>query len=261
MAKLPDKPLAIKRAKDIVKDLAIEEPSHLSIEAIAFHRGAFIKEGFMQGADGRLVTSGARGIITVREDIPEWGRKRFVMAHELGHYELHRQASPAISCSDDDFLKWNQESYLEVEANYFAGELLMPEEMFRHRITRKELSAELLNSLADTFSTSLTATAIRVVTLRPEYALVCSTPNRIKWFVIDTDWCPIYLNIHGKVHPASMVYECFQGRTVEQRFLLVEPEAWTDRRIKGKLKELVIPMGSYEQALSFLFIEEGWDDY
>lgn len=260
MTKTPNKILAKKRAQDIIKELAIEEPSHLVIEAIAFHRGVLVKEGFMQGSDGRLVTSGSNGIITVRMDIPEMGRKRFVMAHELGHYELHSQESPAISCDEDDFYKWNQQSHLEVEANYFAGELLMPEEMFRSRISRKELSAELLNSLADEFSTSMTATAIRFVTLRPEYALVCSTPDRIKWFVIDTEWCPLYLNIHGKVRPESMVYEYFQGRPVEQRFFMVEPIAWTDHRVKGKLKELVISMKSYGYALSFLFVEEGWDD-
>ena len=172
--KSPDKSVALHRAKEIIKELSIEEPSHIDIEAIAFQRGAIVKHGSMKGADGRLATLGFQGLITVREDIAELGRKRFIIAHELGHYELHCGLIPTISCNEDAFLKWNTDNRIEVEANYFAGELLMPEDMFKKRIARKGLSSELLKSLYDTFLMSLTATAIRFVTLRPEYALVCS---------------------------------------------------------------------------------------
>jgi Zn-dependent peptidase ImmA (M78 family) len=260
MENTPDSRAALHRAKEIVKDLSIEEPSHIDLEAIAFHLGAVVKQELMTGADGRLATLGSQGLITVREDIPEEGRKRFVMAHELGHYELHRQKVPLISCSEDDFLKWNADNqHLEVEANYFAGELLMPEEMFRKRLVSKALSLALLESLYVTFSVSLTAAAIRFVTLRPEYALVCSSSDRIKWFVIDSKWCPLYLNIKGKVHPESMAYEYFQGNSLPKDFCTVEPDAWTDYSIRGKLKELSIPLGRYDQVLSFLEVEESLD--
>ncbi len=259
--KTPDKRAAVHKAKEVVRELAIEEPSHIIIENIAFKRGAIVNEGRMKGADGRLAVLGGQGLITVRENIPEQGRKRFVMAHELGHYELHREMIPLISCSEDDFLKWNADNqHLEVEANHFAGELLMPEDMFKKSVAGKALSASLFESLYRTFDVSLTAAAIRFATLRPEYALVCSSPDRIKWFVVDKEWFPLYLNIRGKVHPESMAYEHFQGRAVPQEFWTVEPEAWTDWRVKGKLKEFAIPLGNYNEVLSFLFVEEGWDD-
>jgi hypothetical protein len=215
----------------------------------------------MRGADGRLAILEGQGLITVREDIPEQGRKRFVMAHELGHYELHREVLPLISCSEDDFLKWNADNqHLEVEANHFAGELLMPEDMFKKSVAGKALSAGLLESLHKTFSVSLTAAAIRFVTVRPEYALVCSAPDRIKWFVVDRDWFPLHLNISGKVHPESIAYEYFEGNSLPCDFRIIDPAAWTDWRVRGKLKELSIPLGKYNHVLSFLFVEEGWDD-
>ena len=184
-----------------------------------------------------------------------------MIAHEIGHYELHREKFPLISCTEEDFFKWNADNqHLEVEANYFAGELLMPEEMFKKRVAGKALSSALLEYLYEAFSVSLTAAAIRFVTFRPEYALVCSSRDRIRWFVIDTKWCPIYLNITGKVHQESMAYEHFQGNSLPKNFCIIESEAWTDRRVRGKLKELAIPVGRYDQVLSFLEVEETWDD-
>lgn len=260
MKETPDKGKALNRAKEILKELSIEEPVHIDLEAIAFQLGAIIKQEAMRGADGRLATLGARGLITVREDIPEDGKKRFVMAHEIGHYELHREIFPLISCTEEDFFKWNADNqHLEVEANYFASELLMPEDMFKKMVAGKALSSSLLESLYKAFSVSLTAAAIRFVTLRPEYALVCSSSDRIRWFVIDNKWCPIYLNIKGKVHSESMAYEYFRGNSVPSTFYSVESEAWTDRRIRGKLKELAIPLKRYDQVLSFLEVEESWD--
>lgn len=259
--KTPDKRAAVHKAKEIIRELAIEEPSHIIIEDIAFTRGAIVMEDHMRGADGRLAILEGQGLITVREDIAEQGRKRFVMAHELGHYELHRETFPLISCSEDDFLKWNADNqHLEVEANHFAGELLMPEDMFKKSVAGKALSVSLLESLYDTFSVSLTAVAIRFATIRPEYALVCSSPDSIKWFVVDRAWFPLYLNTKGNVHPDSMAYEYFQGRPLPQSFFPVEPSAWTDYRVRGKLTELAIPLGKHNQVLSFLFVEEGWDD-
>jgi len=261
MKETPNKGKALNRAKEIVKELSIEEPAHIDLEAIAFQLGAIIKQGPMRGADGRLATLGSQGLITVREDIPEDGKKRFVMAHEIGHYELHRKEFPLISCSDEDFYKWNADNqHLEVEANHFASELLMPEDMYKKRVTGKALSSALLDSLSGMFSVSLTAVAIRFVTLRPEYALVCSSSDRIKWFVIDSKWCPIYLNIRGKVHPESIAYEYYQGNSISNDFYTIESEAWTDWKVRGKLKELAIPLGKYNNVLSFLYVQEGWDD-
>lgn len=261
MKETPDKGKALNRAKEIVKELSIEEPAHIDLEAIAFQLGAIIKQESMRGADGRLATLGSRGLITVREDIPEDGRKRFVMAHEIGHYELHREKFSLISCSEEDFYKWNADNqHLEVEANHFASELLMPEDMFKKRVAGRALNSALLEYFLGTFSVSLTAVAIRFVTLRPEYALICSSSDRIKWFVIDTKWCPIYLNIKGKVHPESIAYEYFQGNSLPKDFCTIDSAAWTDRKIRGKLKEFAISLGRYDQVLSFLEVEESWDD-
>lgn len=62
-------------------------------------------------------------------------RKRFTLAHELGHYLLHRRKSTLFV---DDLAVMYRESgpgggvdVMEAEANVFAAELLMPEDVVR----------------------------------------------------------------------------------------------------------------------------------
>ena len=70
---------------------------------------------------------------------PEWklARLRFTVAHELGHFFLHRDVPQAEHfASLPDFARWN-ENYggrkytVEQEANEFAGRLLLPEPRLR----------------------------------------------------------------------------------------------------------------------------------
>lgn len=65
---------------------------------------------------------------------PRWKQRRlrFSVAHELGHYVLHRGIAAAVEFeSFDDFARWTngnqgQQYTIEQEANEFAGRLLVP---------------------------------------------------------------------------------------------------------------------------------------
>ena len=76
------------RARSVISGLQIRKPAEILIEEIAFAFGAIVRYEPLAGADGRLVRLGDRGVIRIREDIPELGRRRFVIAHELGHLLL-----------------------------------------------------------------------------------------------------------------------------------------------------------------------------
>lgn len=52
-----------------------------------------------------------------------YGHQNFTLAHELGHWFLHK----GISISDDDSVLTYSRDAIEQEANEFAGELLYPE--------------------------------------------------------------------------------------------------------------------------------------
>jgi Zn-dependent peptidase ImmA (M78 family) len=259
----PDKLSAIVRAREIISELYIEKPEHIVIEDIATMRGALIKETPMKGADGRLASIGSKGIISIREDIDIVGKKRFVMAHELGHFELHRGKVFNKNCTDKEFFSWYKGNPIEIEANFFAAELLMPEDIFKSRIEGKDVNKDLIESLAAEFNTSLTATSIRYVTLHPEYALVISKDSKITRFIADRDYFSHYINISGKVHSDSVAYDYYNGLEIRNKLMPIETHAWIESKypLKGQLKELAIPLGkNYNQVLSFLYVEESWDD-
>ncbi len=61
----------------------------------------------------------------------ESNRYRFSVAHELGHYFLHRKYYPSNVNEAEKWIKISQSilnNYAEFQANYFAGSLLVSEE-------------------------------------------------------------------------------------------------------------------------------------
>lgn len=122
-------------------------------------RNVFVREGDMKGAEGRLIRKKKTGVIHIRKGIKPEGRRRFTIAHELGHWELHEKYSQFL-CNAEDMRDYGR-SALEVEANHFAAELLMPTFHFRAACAKVQPSMGLIESLSAEFETTLTATAIR----------------------------------------------------------------------------------------------------
>lgn len=80
-------------------------------------------------------------IIYIDENLSD-SEKRFVCAHELGHLLLHKKANALFM---DTHTFFNTEKY-EVEANTFAAELLIPDELiFEH----PDMPADQLARLAE----------------------------------------------------------------------------------------------------------------
>ena len=75
-------------------------------------------------------------------------RRRFTIAHEIGHWVLHAQAagSSARFCRITDVPEQPRDPR-EREANRFAAELLMPEASIRAEVARRGLEPDLLAGL------------------------------------------------------------------------------------------------------------------
>lgn len=97
-------------------------------------------------------------------------RKRFTMAHELGHYMLHRDGELFI---DKGFKAMYRPSSSNIpstesrewEANEFAANILMPANALMKEIENLEVDYESdgwITSLADKFKVSYSAMSIRI---------------------------------------------------------------------------------------------------
>ena len=90
-------------------------------------------------------------------------RQRFTLAHEFGHYILHKNFLKNSSITDGAlFRKDYTNDEKEYEANEFAAKLLMPENKFRQAI---EDGCDTINKLAEYFKVSSSAVKYRAYKL------------------------------------------------------------------------------------------------
>src|SRR5579884_4050918 len=129
-ARKPNKVLAHAEANGIWSLYGFSSPQDLVLEDLALAMGVLVMDGPLQGADARLLRKGTKGLIRVKDTIPESGRRRFAISHELGHWLLHKNVSQVLACTSEDMVAQYKASDPEIEANYFAAALLMPETLF-----------------------------------------------------------------------------------------------------------------------------------
>ncbi|MEM7120543.1 MAG: ImmA/IrrE family metallo-endopeptidase [Pseudomonadota bacterium] len=172
-----------------LRDLAPPVPVREIAEALDIYE---IREEQLTGLEGCLITTDDKsdGAILVNSDGSEQ-RKRYTIGHELGHYvnPFHKPVSAeGFRCSSSDmsveqFSAGNRALRMEVEANTFAAELLMPAQLFRSRLDRiGGLDLGHILSLADEFCVSREATARRCVAMADEpIAVVFSNRGVIRY--------------------------------------------------------------------------------
>jgi len=116
-----------------------------------------------RGISGKLTKDPTHGgksgfAIFVNESEPVH-RRRFTVAHEVGHFLLHRHLLDEGAIVDDAFYRSRLSNRLEAEANRAAAEILMP-----WHLINKETAVGVVETdqLADKFGVSETAMKIRL---------------------------------------------------------------------------------------------------
>ena len=139
----------------------------------------------LDGFDGLLKANKSRSkwLILYNSATTSEGRKRFTIAHEFGHYILHRHQQDLFECSDGDIETGdNNGRDIETEADLFASTLLMPLDDFRRQVDGQSISFDLLSHCADRYGVSLTAAALRWTEIAPRRAvLVASRDDHMLW--------------------------------------------------------------------------------
>jgi Zn-dependent peptidase ImmA (M78 family) len=173
---------AEQQAEELVSALGIDDPSEISIEDIAMTQGALVLEGGLTGAEARLTSSPKISFIRVNSEIRELGRRRFGIAHEVGHLVLHKDRNALAICSQNDVVLFASNDQKELQANIFAAALLMPARMFEPRCKSIAPSLALISQLAQEFEVTLTAAATRFIEFSPHRCcLVVSKGGRIRY--------------------------------------------------------------------------------
>jgi len=147
-----------------------------------------VKGDNLPGFDGALyrASAGKTGWgIVYNSAIASPGRINFTLAHELGHYLLHRMQFPkGIRCGEQDIVRWDSEyGRIEHQANQFAAYLLMPFDDFRRQIDpTARIDLDAISHCADRYKVSLIAAILRWLDYTERRAvLVISRDDFILW--------------------------------------------------------------------------------
>ena len=176
----------VKQLPDLSKPIPVREIA----TAIDIYE---IREELLDGLEGGLIVpvDKSEGAILVHRDRPET-RKRYTIAHEIGHYvnPWHKSDSPeGFRCRPKDmsverFAPDDRAAKMEVQANQFAAELLMPRvqvDQFLKGLAGADI-AHVIRMADARFNVSREAAARRYVERHPEpVAVVFSKDGVIRY--------------------------------------------------------------------------------
>jgi Zn-dependent peptidase ImmA (M78 family) len=254
-------------ARRVLGKYQIKDPKDIDLHRIAEDLEIIVEEDDLDGCDGMLqMTIDPKfGIITVRKSIKEPGQKRFVIGHEIGHYETANQTSQDYQCSAADIsLRSHSVRPEEVAANEFAAELLMPECLFKPLLKNIKPNMDLVRSLKIEFRTTLTATLRRLVTLTDDRcAMVYSVDGKVVYFKPSNDFGH-NISPGTPLHPNSHAIDFFEKGRIEDKMHSVYADTWiTSDRISRTacIHEHSIAQTSYKSVLTLLWISEDIDGF
>lgn len=255
--------IAERRADLLISELQITDPGEIDIEAIAMTRSALVIDGGLTGAEARLTRSPRISFIRVNREIREPGRRRFAIAHELGHLLLQERSEFAL-CSDKDLVPFYTNSPDELEASAFASALLMPAKMFEPLCRTGAPSLSYVAELAQRFQVTLTAAATRYIEFCPHRCcLVASTGGKIRYHR-KTDDFGYFIAPLESLNAATYAADFFKGEPLPVGMREVNATAWLEgKRIDSNktIREESIAMPFYDSVLTLLWIDKDIDHY
>lgn len=216
-----------------------------------------IRETNLVGCDGALLRSmtGSKGIIVVKQSIREFGRKRFTIAHELGHLMLQTESAACIS---SDIGQWSETKKSEKDADEFAAELLIPFDEVQSLINSEKPSLQLIRRVAEQYETSLSASGWRfceIVTV--PCAIIWSMNGVIQWFR-KSDSFSFFLRRGVTVPDASYAMAAHKGQKVPDEPEPVPASEWVEhsRILEGaEIWEQSVRLPWYDSALTLLWVK------
>jgi len=213
-----------------------------------------IQGGSLGTFEGALypVTNG--WAIIYNSDVSE-GRKRFTIAHEFGHYLMHRHLFPKGFECNEESVTFRSGSDLEEEADTFAASMLMPLDDFRARLSAKaQPSLDDLGTLADHYGVSLISCILRWLEYTERRAiLVISRDDFVLWSRSSEPAFKTRLYMRTRNAPPIEVPENSLIRRKDLADIARDgirhpPEVWFDE----DCTELTIHSDRYDQQISVL---------
>lgn len=189
------------------------------------------------------------------EDLP--GRANFTVAHEFGHYVLHRNLQEEFRCSQSATLGIAGVR-IEREADQFASYLLMPIDDYTQQVRGRRITLDLLGECAARYRVSLTAAILKWLEFTDQPAVaIMGREGMLHWWKASTS---------AKKHTVGTLQEGMELpsgslavspdqalSTANYRLGVEHPEGvWP---IRLPVREMVVLSDRYDMSISLLILD------
>ena len=196
------------KAVELLDEFGIEDIQDVDIRDLVYAKDIIYREAPLENYDGRIVY-GKRGkaLITVNSNLTYVPRKRFTVAHELGHFILGHNRKEVIH-DNEASMEFYKSGSQETEANQFASELLMPTSIFLEYIEGERFSPQLMYDLAGEFKTSVTSVVYKYLECGSHpIAVFYSYNNEIRYWKKSADYLRWPIDLKNLPVPHNSVAE------------------------------------------------------
>lgn len=246
-------------ARGLLKFVSMRAP--VDLDGLAEKIGLKIRDVPSTGFDGALVRIEGcpEGRIATRESMAGGARKRFTIAHEIGHYLLPGHGVDISVCAKEKLdVAREKVAQMEKEANKFASELLLPLYTVAEIVGKYGFSMDTCSFVSDIFEASLTAAASQCVEAsESEVALVVTDDDIIKYFQRGDRW-KYYIKRNERLSTASLASTLPSGGILEVQGK-VPGTAWSSRLDCPDLWEESVLMPRYNRIITLLTLPKGSD--
>jgi len=147
----------------LLRDYGIADPKDIDLPAIAHCVGVEIQYRPLVSCEAQIIGYRDRAVVYVNPD-PRPQRRKFSTGHELGHWHHHRGKS--FACRSTDIGRPVDPTSKDAErlADAYSSDLILPPFMVTPRLDGiGDVTLAGIIEMANLFSASVTATAIRVM--------------------------------------------------------------------------------------------------
>lgn len=246
-----------------VKAIANEYSSHQPDPIAKIHGGDI---GDLEG----ILLKRERGwFLLYNDQVQSKGRINFTIAHEFGHYLLHRDKQDVFECSTADLLDYASAARRrEAEADRFSAMLLMPFDDFRNQVESARVDIDLLAACAERYEVSLVAAIRQWIELTSQRAvLVVSRDGFIKWSWSSKRAYRTKARFRFGRETIPIPEDSLAARAIvqegERRGVELPARTWfKDEPVDMSLREMRVTSDQYDLTITLLILpdREPWED-
>jgi hypothetical protein len=193
---------ARRHALMLLDRFGVETIEHLLVEGFASRRGIGLVETQIDGAKSELIVGPNGATIVLPPGLTDRAERRWLVAHELGHFELNHPARPAGKLHlPSPRTRRRDRRHWEDEADAFASALLMPEPIVDALCSARPMTLDVVWQLATQCDVPWIASALRLMRATWRVcAIVLSHHGEIRWVFPSL---PFLMLFAGHIYPGD----------------------------------------------------------